>query len=172
MTLIKKFLVEQSHIKYSVSKGFNMESIHKDKLYYMKRAFKESDKSKCPRTRVGCILVKENNIIVSAHNSELLGLDRCLKNGCIRVNKNVLSGLNMEICRGIHAEQKLIIKCALNGINPSGGIIYLTHSPFYTCAKMLLEIGIVQLYYAIDYPDIGFKNLFDEMGLKYEKLGV
>lgn len=147
-----------------------MKPVYRDNLYYMRQAFEEAEKSKCPRTKVGCILVKDNNILAVAHNSEVLGLDRCSKNGCIRLAKDVPSGLNMEICRGIHAEQKLIINCSLCGINPSGGTVYITHSPCYTCAKMLLEIGIVQLYYSIDYPDIGFKSLFNETGLKYHKL--
>ncbi len=147
-----------------------MEVVYRDNSYYIRQAFKEAEKSKCPRTKVGCILVKNNNILAVAHNSEVLDLGRCSKNDCIRIAKNVPSGMNVEICRGIHAEQKLIINCSLCGINPSGGTIYITHSPCYICAKMLLEIGIVQLYYSIDYPDIGFKRLFDEIGLKYNKL--
>ncbi|MCB7093899.1 cytidine deaminase [Enterocloster sp. 210928-DFI.2.20] len=147
-----------------------MESVNSDNLYYMKQAFKEAEKSKCPRTKVGCILIKDSNILAVAHNSEVLDLDRCSKNGCIRIANGVPSGLNVEICRGIHAEQKLIITCSLCGINPSGGTVYITHSPCYICAKMLLEAGIVELYYSIDYSDIGFKCLFDENGLKYNKL--
>lgn len=147
-----------------------MEDTSKDNLYYIRQAFKEAEKSNCPRTRVGCVLVKDNKILTAAYNSEVLDLGWCSKNGCIRTIKDVSSGTNMEMCRGIHAEQKLIIKCSLQEINPSGGTIYLTHSPCYICAKMLLEIGIVQLYYFFDYPDVGFKGLFDEIGLKYEKL--
>lgn len=54
-----------------------MESVYNDRLYYIELAFEEANKSKCPRAKVGCILVKENNILVSTHNSELFGLDRC-----------------------------------------------------------------------------------------------
>lgn len=84
-----------------------MESVNSDNLYYMKQAFKEAEKSKCPRTKVGCILIKDSNILAVAHNSEVLDLDRCSKNGCIRIANGVPSGLNVEICRGIHAEQKI-----------------------------------------------------------------
>lgn len=147
-----------------------MEVACRDNLYYISQAFIEAEKSKCPRTKVGCVLVKDNDILAVAHNCEVLDLNMCSKNGCIRIAKGVPSGLNIEMCRGIHAEQKLIINCSLHGINPSGGTIYLTHSPCYICAKMLIEVGIVQLYYSIDYPDMGFKRLFDEIGLKYNKL--
>lgn len=67
-----------------------------------------------------------------------------LKNGYIRFYEKVLSGSYTEICRGIHSEQKLIIKFALNGINVSGGIIYLAHSPCCMCAKCFWKLGIVQ----------------------------
>lgn len=141
-----------------------------DNIFYMKQAFKEAEKSKCPRTKVGCVLVKNNSILASAYNSEILNLDRCAIYGCIRNIKGILSGSNLELCRGIHAEQKLIITCSIEGINPKGSIIYITHSPCMTCAKMLLEAGINQLYYSISYPNEGVKSLFDEVGLKYDRV--
>ncbi|MCD7994671.1 MAG: deaminase [Clostridia bacterium] len=145
---------------------------HSDIIYYIREAFKEAEKSNCPRTKVGCILVKNHTILTSACNNEILNLNKCSIEGCIRIIKGVSSGSNLDLCRGIHAEQKLLINCALNNINPVGATIYLTHSPCFSCAKILIEAGISELYYCIDYPDTMFKKLFDEIGLKYIRVGL
>lgn len=147
-----------------------MKVSYNQSVYYMRKAFTEAKKSKCPRTKVGCILVKDDVVLLSAHNNEVLSLDKCTKDGCIREIGGVLSGSDMELCRGIHAEQKIIVSCSLNNINPLGGTIYSTHSPCLTCAKILMEAGISKLYYCIDYPQEEFKSLFDEVGLKHEKI--
>lgn len=150
-----------------------MKHENSENIYFVRAAFKEAEKSNCPRTKVGCVLVKNHNILVSAHNDEVQNLGKCSKEGCIRIIKGIATGAYGEVCRGIHAEQKLIINCLKNNIDPSDGIVYLTHAPCLTCAKILLEAGISELYYCIDYPTnptIGSEQLFEELKVKYKKV--
>ena len=71
---------------------------------------------------------------------------------------------------GDHAEQNAIIQGGLHGINIKGATIYCTHSPCILCAKMLVNAGITQFITCTDYPDNAFKALFDEAGVKFDKI--
>ena len=129
----------------------------------------EASKSECPRTKVGCVLVKNNKILLAAHNKELSRLSHCKQFGCIRNKYNVESGTCFNNCYGIHAEQSLIIQCALKGISPIGGELYITHIPCTTCAKLLIESGIKRISYIHNYPHTEAKRLFEEVGVICEQ---
>ncbi|MBI3684410.1 MAG: cytidine deaminase, partial [Acidobacteria bacterium] len=42
---------------------------------------------------------------------------------------------------------------ARHGISAAGGTIYVTHQPCLTCAKMLINAGIVRVVYTQAYLD-------------------
>lgn len=140
-----------------------MLEMNEEEILYVAQT--EAKKSNCPRTKVGCVIVKNNRVLLAAHNNELKGLAYCQQYGCQRIRDNIKSGTNMSDCRGIHAEQKLIVECALQGINPTGCEIYSTHLPCSTCAKILIEAGIRKITYIYDYPNSNAKELFFEVGI-------
>ena len=71
-------------------------------------------------------------------------------------------------CRGIHAEQNVIIQAGLHGVSLKGSTIYCTHTPCILCAKMLVNARIKRYVSFGRYNDIGFRELFREAGIEVD----
>ena len=112
-----------------------------------------SERSTCTRRRVGAVAVKDKRILATGYNGAPAGVPHCLEVGCLREQLGIPSGQRHEICRGLHAEQNVIIQAAVHGINIQGAELYCTTHPCVLCSKMLINCGIRRIYYAEDYPD-------------------
>ncbi|MBD3180120.1 MAG: cytidine deaminase [Candidatus Latescibacteria bacterium] len=134
--------------------------------YFMKITRLVSERSTCLRRKVGAIIVKNKRIISTGYNGAPKGLAHCLEIGCMRDRMEVPSGQRHELCRGVHAEQNAIIQAAVSGASMEGGTIYCTDSPCSTCAKMIINAGIVRLVLGARYPDQLGEDLIREAGLE------
>ncbi|HOT05374.1 MAG TPA: deaminase, partial [Atribacter sp.] len=76
------------------------------------------------------------------------------------------SGSQQELCRGLHAEQNVIIQAALHGVSTKESILYCTHKPCSLCAKMIINAGISRIVYQNPYPDPLGDELVSEAGLE------
>lgn len=65
-----------------------------------------------------------------------------------------------------YAEQNAICQAARHGVALKDGILYCHTSPCSICAKMLINVGIVQIKYKITYPDSLATALLKEAGLE------
>ena len=83
---------------------------------------------------------------------------------------NIPSGERHEICRGLHAEQNVIIQAAIHGISLTGSELYCTTKPCFICTKMLINCGISVVRYAESYPDELTDSMAREAGLRLEFL--
>lgn len=128
-------------------------------------AFLVSERSTCLRRRVGAIAVKEKRILATGYNGAPAGVAHCSETGCLRQQLGVPSGQRHEICRGLHAEQNVIIQAATYGVNISGADIYCTNYPCAQCAKMLINCQVRHIYYAEAYPDELGANMLAEAGI-------
>ena len=134
--------------------------------YFMEMAYVVSKRSTCVRRKVGAILVKDKHILSTGYNGAPKGHKHCSIEGCLREKKNVPSGERHEICRGLHAEQNVIIQAGLHGVSLEGSTIYCTHTPCVLCAKMLVNAKI-KLYVSFGrYNDDSFIDLFKEAGIE------
>lgn len=136
---------------------------------YFKKAFNIAKTSTCVYHQVGAILVVNNKVVEQASNIEPIGLVKCTCENCLRKKEGYRNGIRAEICRCVHAEQQLIINCAFEGINPTHGDLYCTHSPCLVCARLIANARIANVFYVIERQEQGFKNLFDIVGIHYEK---
>lgn len=127
--------------------------------YFMELVRVASTRSTCCRRQVGAVLVKGNRLLATGYNGAPKGLPHCDKTGCLREQLNVPSGERHEICRGLHAEQNVLLQAAVYGINVSGATIYCNTKPCSICTKMLINAEIKRIVYLEDYPD----PLADEM---------
>lgn len=133
--------------------------------YFMSIARLVSERSTCLRRKVGAVAVKEKRILATGYNGAPSGLSHCLEAGCLRMKLGIPSGERHEICRGIHAEQNVIIQAATYGIDISGADVYCTNYPCALCAKMLINCGIKHIFYADPYPDELAAAMLREAGL-------
>ena len=136
--------------------------------YFLKIASVVAERSTCRRHHVGAVAVKDKHILATGYNGAPSGLKDCLELGCLRDEMNIPSGTRHEICRGIHAEQNVIIQASLHGISLEGSTIYATHTPCRLCAKMLVNAKIKRYVSYGMYNDNSFVDLFQQAGIELE----
>jgi len=137
--------------------------------YFLKIASVVAERSTCRRHHVGAVAVGGKHILATGYNGAASGLKDCLELGCLRDDMNIPSGTRHEVCRGIHAEQNVIIQATLHGVSLEGATIYVTHTPCILCAKMLVNAKIKRFVCSMQYMDRVSLELFEEAGIKYER---
>jgi len=136
--------------------------------YFLKIASVVAEWATCRRHHVGAVAVKDKHILATGYNGAPAGLKDCLELDCLRDEMKIPSGTRHEICRGIHAEQNVIIQASLHGVSLEGAIVYVTHSPCILCAKMLVNAKIRRFVSFGKYADNSFMDLFREAGIEFE----
>lgn len=136
--------------------------------YFMQIARDVGTRSTCLRRHVSAVIVREKRILSTGYNGAPRGMPHCEDVGCLREQLGIPSGQRQEICRGLHAEQNAIIQAALHGVSVDGATIYCTHQPCITCAKMIINSGIVRAVCASTYPDELSRGMLDEANVALE----
>lgn len=129
-------------------------------------------RSTCLRRHVGAILVKDKRILATGYNGAPAGLKHCEEVGCIRQNASIPSGERHELCRGLHAEQNAIIQAAYHGISIAGSTLYCTNKPCVICSKMLINAGIVKIFYEKGYDDPLADQMITEAGIEIVRFAL
>jgi dCMP deaminase len=136
--------------------------------YFLKIASVVAERSTCRRHHVGAVAVRDKHILATGYNGAPSGFKDCLELGCLRDELGIPSGERQEVCRGIHAEQNVIIQAALHGVSLEGSTIYATHTPCILCAKMLVNAKIERFVSFGKYSDDSFIGLFKEAGIEVD----
>jgi dCMP deaminase len=136
--------------------------------YFLKIASVVAERSTCRRHHVGAVAVRDKHILATGYNGAAAGLKDCLELGCLRDEQGIPSGTRHEVCRGIHAEQNVIIQASLHGVSLEGSTIYCTHTPCILCAKMLVNAKIRRYVSFGEYNDNQFESLFGEAGIEVD----
>ena len=137
--------------------------------YFLKIALVVAERSTCRRHHVGAVAVRDKHILATGYNGAPAGLKDCLELGCLRDELGIPSGTRHEICRGIHAEQNVIVQGGLHGVSLDGSTIYCTHTPCVLCAKMLVNARIKRFVSFGKYNDNEFIQLFADAGIEVDK---
>ena len=136
--------------------------------YFLKIASVVAERATCQRHHIGAVAVRDKHILATGYNGAPAGIHDCLELGCLRDELKIPSGTRHEICRGIHAEQNVIIQASLHGVSIQGATIYCTHTPCILCAKMLVNAQITRFVSFGKYADDEFVQLFKEAGIEFE----
>jgi len=137
--------------------------------YFIQVAELVKRRSTCLRRKVGAVLVKERRILATGYNGAPSGLPHCEETGCLREKLNVPSGERHELCRGLHAEQNVLLQAAMYGVSVKGSKLYVTCAPCSICAKMIINAGIEEVIYNDSYPDRISSSFFKKAGVKLKK---
>ncbi|MBW1742279.1 MAG: cytidine/deoxycytidylate deaminase family protein [Deltaproteobacteria bacterium] len=135
------------------------------KTYFMDIAFLVAKRSTCLRRQVGAIAVAEKRILATGYNGAPSGLAHCLEVGCLREELGIASGERHELCRGLHAEQNVIIQAAYHGVSIKGATLYCTNLPCSICSKMLINAGIGDIVYQEGYADSMTEEMLQAAGV-------
>lgn len=129
-----------------------------------------AQRSTCSRRRVGAVAVLNRRILATGYNGSPRGLADCLEIGCLREKMGIPSGERHELCRGLHAEQNVIVQAAVHGIRLEGADIYCTNQPCLICAKMLINCAVTRIFYLEPYNDPLAAALLGEAGIELLRL--
>jgi len=138
--------------------------------YFMSIAKLVATRSTCLRRHVGAVLVKDKRIIATGYNGAPAGIRHCEETGCLREKLGVKSGERHELCRGLHAEQNVIIQAAYYGVSTKETILYSTHKPCIICSKMLINAGVKKIFFSEGYPDPLADEMISEAHIEIERL--
>ena len=121
--------------------------------YFMDITRLVAKRATCLRRQVGAVLVVDKRLLATGYNGAPSGLAHCLEVGCLREKNQIPSGERHELCRGLHAEQNVIIQAAFHGIRIQGATLYCTNLPCVICTKMIINAGIKEIVYESGYAD-------------------
>jgi len=138
--------------------------------YFMDIAALVAKRSTCRRRQVGAILVGDKRVLATGYNGAPTGIPHCLDVVCLREDLNIPSGERHELCRGLHAEQNVIIQAAYHGVCIRGSTLYCTHLPCSICSKMLINAGIKDIIYREGYADPMATELLEIAGIRPIKI--
>jgi dCMP deaminase len=137
--------------------------------YFMDIVELVSRRSTCLRRSVGAGLVRDRRILATGYNGAPSSLRHCLDIGCLRKELHVPSGERHELCRGLHAEQNVIIQAAVHGVSTKGSTLYCTNQPCVICAKMIINAGIIRIVIRESYADELAEKMLGEAGIDVVK---
>jgi len=135
--------------------------------YFMSIAEIVGSRATCDRGRSGCVIVKDKRVLVSGYVGSPVGLPHCDEVGHEMHKVTHEDGSETHHCiRTIHAEQNAVAQAARMGISLDGSTVYCKMVPCYTCAKILMNAGIMRIVAAKDYQASSqSKKIFKEGGI-------
>jgi dCMP deaminase len=141
--------------------------------YFMNIAKVVASRSNCMKRKVAAIIVRDKRVISTGYNGTPRGTRNCNEGGCPRCNNMATSGTNLDECLCSHGEENAIVQASYHGVSLKDAIIYTTFAPCLMCTKMIINSGIREVVFNMDYPlnDSSFK-LFAEADVLVRKLKV
>jgi len=140
--------------------------------YFMEITRLVAKRATCLRRQVGAVLVMDKRLLATGYNGAPSGLAHCLEVGCLREKRQIPSGERHELCRGLHAEQNVIIQAAFHGVRIQGSTLYCTNLPCAICTKMLINAGIQEIVYESGYGDDLSKEMLLEARIPIRQLSL
>jgi dCMP deaminase len=161
-------------------------------IIYMQTAYQFAKLSYATRRRVGCVIVKENQVISFGYN----GTPKGFNNDCEEIKTETQyyenpdmalvleeSGFSCEngCCTKesqitkrevLHAESNAIMKVAKSTMNCDGATLYTTTCPCFDCAKLIIQAGIAEVYYSEDYRDMSGVELLKTANIDVKQVNV
>jgi len=119
---------------------------------YMDMASVLATLSYANRRKVGCLIVKDTQIIAEGYN----GTPKGFSNECEYYNYVDECYTKPEV---LHAESNAIAKIARSNNSSVGSTLYVTLAPCFDCAKLIVQAGIDRVVYRDEYPKNGLALL-------------
>lgn len=129
-------------------------------LVYMQTAYQFSKLSYAERRKVGCVIVKDHQVISFGYNGMPHGFDNTCEEG--DVTKPAV----------LHAESNAIMKVAKSTMSCNGAELYTTTCPCFGCAKLIIQAGITRVYYTEDYRDMSGVDLLETAGIEVKQVNT
>ncbi len=120
----------------------------------MSAALLWATRSTCNRLHVGTVVARNSRILVNGYNGPVSGMPHC--------EHKIEDGPCVE---AVHAEANAIVYAAKYGVRLEGADIYSTHFPCPACSKLIVNAGIVRVFYIMAFRDMSGNELFDQVNI-------
>lgn len=127
---------------------------------YLKFCKSIATNSKCLSRQVGALIVVDNIIVGTGFNRTPINTKACKT--CIRQKHKCKSGESLDLCKALHAEQIAILTALKKNIDLSSATLYVSTSPCYQCAKLIVECKIKKVIASSKYDNELTDKLFKE----------
>ena len=122
--------------------------------YFMEICRTVAKRATCDRGRSGCVITKDNRILVTGYVGSPAGLPHCDEAGHLLKKMIHEDGTeSMHCVRTVHAEQNALCQAAKKGIAVDGGTLYCKMTPCRTCAMLIITCGIRRVVAEKRYHD-------------------
>lgn len=140
--------------------------------YFMEVARTIAKRATCDRGRSGCVIARDNQILVTGYVGSPAGLPHCDEVGHLFRKSIANDGTeSMHCVRTVHAEQNAICQAAKRGISIDGGTLYCKMTPCRTCAMLIINCGIKRVVAENHYHDEqDTLDMFRKAGIKIEHI--
>ena len=131
--------------------------------YFLSLATLAATRSKDPRTKVGCVIVRDRRVVGTGYN----GFPKGVKDG-IEERWEVPE----KYIWVSHAEQNAIAMAARDGVALKDSIFYITLPPCVECAKLIIQCGASVLVIGNPAPSHWTSYNLDKSAKMFEESGI
>lgn len=135
--------------------------------YFLDIANTVAKRASCDRGRSGCVVVKDNQILVAGYVGSPPGFPHCDEIGHLMKKLIHEDGHESKHCmRTLHAEQNAICQAAKLGIPLEGSTLYCRMTPCRKCAMLIISCGIKRVVCEKKYhAGAETEKLFQQAGI-------
>lgn len=140
--------------------------------YFMEVCRAIAKRATCDRGRSGCVIARDNQILVTGYVGAPRGLPHCDDVGHqLKKIQHEDGSISQHCVRTVHAEQNAICQAAKRGISIDGATLYCKMTPCRTCAMLIINCGIIRVVAEKRYHDSADSiEMFKQAGIKLEHL--
>ena len=140
--------------------------------YFMEVCRTVAKRATCDRGRSGCVIARDNQILVTGYVGSPMGLPHCDEAG--HQFKRMLhedNTITQHCVRTVHAEQNALCQAARRGIAIDGATLYCRMTPCRTCAMLIINCGIKRVVAERRYHDSADSiAMFKQAGVRLEHI--
>lgn len=100
----------------------------------------------CDRLQVGCAITRDSRVMSTGYNGNVSG-----EVHCNHAMYNVAFPGDRGCDTAVHAEANAIVFAARHGMAIEGAQLWTTHMPCLGCAKLIVNAGIIRVWFINDY---------------------
>ena len=149
-----------------------------------------ASRSTCNRAKHGCVIVRDNQILVTGYNGSPPGEPHCSEVGCLieysawdhdttenAYKVKFYGDLKPHCKRTLHAEENAFMQAAKLGIPIEGAVLYITGQPCWDDCKRIIRAGITEVKVMGNHPFTDSMEpvkqaLYETHGIKYKQVVI
>ena len=138
--------------------------------YFMEVCEAIAKRATCDRGRSGCVIARDNQLLVTGYVGSPPGLPHCDEAGHFFKKTIHDDGNVTQHCvRTIHAEQNAICQAAKRGISLNNATLYCRMTPCRVCCMLIISTGITRVVCEKRYhAGVESEAMFKEAGIPLE----